>query len=471
MAKKKEMLKNEEIEEILTKNSIEIIKKFLATYSKSSISTVRSSVYKLLYEELEKHEVADLTFNDYKSIIPEDDSEITTQIRLRSRFFQFLYAFDYLNNPGGFETKWIKDELIKEFSPKEKKSKKKSEKTGSLTVEELMLIQNVVEAESTKLETLKMQFCWYALFELGLPIEEVRKEITSDSYFNGQIKTTAGVFNIPVKFHRMFLELSNRDSNYNGFASLESLIANIGIDAGLTKRIVPNMIKNTRRTTTVMCPNCFESYSNEAHNWTSINNRIVCISCSESIKKKLKIQVNEKEIENTNVDLKTDKDISVLFTFEDLKSKLKSKKVDYLQLHEFQMEIGSLGEAYVYQKECERLKNTKYLHMIDERKAQDPANGYDILSYTEDGKPLHIEVKSTIGKEDVFHLSEHERLTGERMKNQGKSYVVYFVKEIMSDEPKLEIIENITLNENYIFETRNWLVSKKQSLRPELSKI
>jgi hypothetical protein len=172
--------------------------------------------------------------------------------------------------------------------------------------------------------------------------------------------------------------------------------------------------------------------------------------------------VNEEAIENTNVDTQSKQDLSVLFTFEDLKSKLKNKKVDYLKLHEFQIEIGKLGEAYVYQKECEKLNNTKYLSMIDERKAQNPANGYDILSYTEDGKPLHIEVKTTIGKEDVFYLSEHERLTAERMNNQGLSYIVYFVKEIMADVPKLEMIENITLNENYSFETKNWVVSKKQ---------
>jgi hypothetical protein len=356
--------------------------------------------------------------------------------------------------------------LIKDFSPKEKKDKKKkSEKPAALTIEELMIIQNVVEADSTKLDTLKMQFCWYALFELGLPVEEVRKEITSDNYSKGQIRTSKGVLDIPVKFHRMFLELSKRDSNYNGFATLDSLIANIGIDAGLTRKLVPNMIKYTKRTTTVTCPNCFEEYSNEAHNWTSINNLIVCVSCAKSIKKKLKIQVNEKEIENTNVHSKPEKDLSVLFTFEDLKSKIKNKKVDYLKLHEFQIEIGKLGEAYVYQKECEKLKNTKYFYMINERIAEVPANGYDILSYTIEGKQLHIEVKSTVGKEKVFYLSEHERLTAERMKNEGKVYLVYFVKEIMSDNPKLEIIENISSNENYIFETRNWIVSQKQLLK------
>ncbi|SDJ79473.1 hypothetical protein [Paenibacillus naphthalenovorans] len=47
------------------------------------------------------------------------------------------------------------------------------------------MIQNIIDSESTKHETLKMQFCWYAIFELGLPIDEVRKNITGDSYSDG----------------------------------------------------------------------------------------------------------------------------------------------------------------------------------------------------------------------------------------------------------------------------------------------
>jgi hypothetical protein len=284
LANKKDMLINEEIEDILTKNSVEIIKKFLATYSKSSTPTIRSGINNLLYDELDKHDVADLTFQDYEAIFPEDETEITTQMRYKRRFFQFLYAFDYMNNSEGFESKFIKEALIKDFT-KEKKVKKKVEKKEALTIEELILIQNVVEADSTKLETLKMQFCWFTLFELGLPVEEIRKDITSDNYFNSQLKTSLGVFDIPVKFHRMFVELSNRDGVYNGFATIESLIANVGKDAGLTRRLVPNLIKSTRKTTNVTCPNCFENYTNEAHNWTSINNRIVCVSCAEALKK------------------------------------------------------------------------------------------------------------------------------------------------------------------------------------------
>jgi hypothetical protein len=152
--------------------------------------------------------------------------------------------------------------------------------------------------------------------------------------------------------------------------------------------------------------------------------------------------------------------LSILYSYEDLKRKIQKKPIDFLKLHELQIEIGKLGEAYVYQYECKKLKGTEYINKIDERKALDPANGYDILSYTRDGKPLYIEVKATTGTENFFYLSNHELETARRMKNEGLTYLVYFVQEVMSDNPKLEIVEDITSNENFTLGEYNWKVTR-----------
>lgn len=101
------------------------------------------------------------------------------------------------------------------------------------------------------------------------------------------------------------------------------------------------------------------------------------------------------------------------------------------------------------------------MHKVDETKALEPANGYDILSYTRDGTPLHIEVKATTGTSDRFYFSENELDTAKRMKEVGLIYLVYFVKEIMSDNPKLTIIEDISENKEYVFEEISWKVSRK----------
>ncbi|MDF2039868.1 DUF3883 domain-containing protein [Cytobacillus oceanisediminis] len=136
------------------------------------------------------------------------------------------------------------------------------------------------------------------------------------------------------------------------------------------------------------------------------------------------------------------------------------KPIDYLNLHKLQIEIGKIGEAYVYELECKKLKGTPYINKVDDGIARNPANGYDILSFTRDGKPLHIEVKATSGSEDVFYLSKNEYQTAEKMKEQGLDYVVYFVKKVLSDNPDLIRIKDVTANKGYLFEEVGWKVTK-----------
>ncbi len=147
-----------------------------------------------------------------------------------------------------------------------------------------MQIQNVIEAVSTKHETLKkMQFCWFAIFELGLPIDEVRKSITSDNFFQtAHLIHLWGHFRFQKKYNQMFIQLSQE---HHGFATLDVYIANIGKDAKLKRKLIPIMIKQARTNSMVKCGNCFESYPNLAHNWRSINNRIVCVDCANKLKK------------------------------------------------------------------------------------------------------------------------------------------------------------------------------------------
>ncbi|WP_124221419.1 DUF3883 domain-containing protein [Aquisalibacillus elongatus] len=149
-----------------------------------------------------------------------------------------------------------------------------------------------------------------------------------------------------------------------------------------------------------------------------------------------------------------------MYSYNILKDNIKNQPIDYLQLHEIQMKIGKLGEAFVYEIECEKLKGTKFELEIDNKKALDPKNGYDILSFTIEGEPIHIEVKATTGTEETFYLSKNEFRTAEEMKKKGKVYVIYFVRDIMSDNPNLNIIKDITNNEEYSFEEMNWKVSK-----------
>lgn len=284
---KREILNSEDIEELLFDSSKQAIEKFLTYYKESSHANMRSSVYRLLYNELSKDDVAKVNFVDYRNVFPDDDKKLSTQEIYRQSFFKFLYAFDYLEVEDGFETIWIKDREKKQFKKpnqnKEKRNDQRQRKT--LTIEEITKIQKVIETHSSKLDTLKMQFCWFAIFELGLDVNELRFNITSENFYDGKLHIKETSYNIPEKFHTMFDMLGKRDSSYNGFGTLDLIFENLGLLAKLEKKLVPSIVKLTRKVYMVTCGNCLVEYTNLSRNWISVNNRIICVDCAEALKK------------------------------------------------------------------------------------------------------------------------------------------------------------------------------------------
>jgi len=287
----RDILNAEDIEALLTEYSKQVIDNFISFYGVSSQANMRSSVYRLLYHELSKDDVTKVNFEDYLKIFPDEDKSLTPQENYRQSFFKYLYVFDHLKMPFGFETIWIKDKEKKQFmrlkerEEKEKEKEKENKPRKILTIEELTSIQKVIETDSTKLETLKMQFCWYAIFELGLDVNEIRKNITSENFSDGRLHTKDASYNLPEKFRYMFEKLSERDSSYNGFVTIDAIFENLGQLAKLELKLLPSMAKLTRKGYMIPCGNCGKEYTNLSHNWLSVNNRIICIECAESLKK------------------------------------------------------------------------------------------------------------------------------------------------------------------------------------------
>lgn len=457
----RDILNSNDIKDLLTENSIEAIEKFLSYYAVTSQPNMRSAVYRLLYLEISKDDVSKVDFSDYLLSFPEDEKVLSAQEIYRQMFFKFLYLYDYLEVSLGFEEKWIKNTERQQFekqklrleTPKEKITKPKK----TLNIEELTSIQKIIDADSTKLATLKMQFCWFAIFELGIEVVDV-KNIKSSDFVDGALVLKEKNYELPLQYHQMFKVMNERDKN--GLASINEMIEKLGQIALLNRKLTPLIVKLTRKEFVVICANCSIDYPNLSHNWLSVNNRIVCVSCAEELKKK-DFEINILPIENSEFQDEIQEEPSILFTYADLKQKLQNlqkEPIDFLKLHELQMKIGQLGEAYVYKVECEKLVGTKYIDKIDESKALDPSNGFDILSFELDGTPLYIEVKATVGNDDEFYLSNHELITSKRMKESGHKYVIYFLKEIISDNPNLTIIEN--LDEGYLLKEMNWKVTK-----------
>lgn len=132
--------------------------------------------------------------------------------------------------------------------------------------------------------------------------------------------------------------------------------------------------------------------------------------------------------------------------------------IDYLKLEELRQKIGNIGEQYVYECEKTRLINagSKYADLVDRTPANNPQNGYDILSYTEKGKPIYIEVKSTMGDIDTpFYITRNEKETAKRIKENGGIYQIHRVYNI-GKEISVLIYED---DSGFTYEEELWRVS------------
>ncbi|MYL44392.1 hypothetical protein GLV94_01925 [Virgibacillus halodenitrificans] len=285
---KRKIYNSKDIEALLTENSKHVIEEFLTYYAEGSRANMRSSVYRLLYEILSKEEVSDVTYQDYLKLFPNDDRNTNTQEKYRYSFFRFLYAYDYLKVPNGFEKKFIKErekDGFKKPEVKELRKQKRQKPKNTLTIEELTSIQQIINIESTKLDTLKMQFVWYSVFELGIDIDDVKKKITSDNYENGKLNFEGNSYKLPQKYSGMFDKMSEGDTIYNGFSTINYYFEKLGNMAKLERKLLPVTAKTTRKEYMVSCGNCGNKYTNLANNWLSVNGRIVCVECAEALKK------------------------------------------------------------------------------------------------------------------------------------------------------------------------------------------
>lgn len=129
---------------------------------------------------------------------------------------------------------------------------------------------------------------------------------------------------------------------------------------------------------------------------------------------------------------------------------------DYIELHKFLIKIGELGEKYVYEHEYNRLlsQNSNYADMIDITPASNPQNGFDILSYTETGEQIFIEVKTTTDEENTpFYMSQHELSIAKKLWKSGANYQIHRIYNIMNEDDSqigyviYTSLENLTISE------------------------
>ena len=103
--------------------------------------------------------------------------------------------------------------------------------------------------------------------------------------------------------------------------------------------------------------------------------------------------------------------------------------------------LGRAGEAYVARLEREKLAGTPYANGVNEAFADDPSAGFDIQSFTRDGHPICIEVKTTNGGADEpFYISMGERSLMEQCLLNGARYELHRVYHIFNKKKAGRVI-------------------------------
>lgn len=450
---------------VLTEQTQEVVSDFLKYYKPISHNSYISAITNLFYV-LGKDDIVLLDITDLRSIQEyfKKKEDKGSNDKYSESFFKYIYAFDIIKNPQGFEKVWIKEKVIKHFKGLIKEGKAQTDYVPALTLEEISNIQQLMDLDyQDNMRMLKISFCWYLIFETDCTVNEILKMVAGNYDYNSHtIKSHIGnEYYVPDKYEALFDYLKVR--TYSGFNTVNEYITELSTIMGIRK-ITPQMIKTARKENMIKCSICGEDYANRKENWVSINNRIVCYNCGEDLKKNSNVIVDVIENENIetepitqNLDIAT-----IIYTFDELKQKL-NKEVDYLNLHKFLIEIGNLGEAFVYDLEKRKLSGTKFEDYVSNLPAREPSNGYDIFSYDLDGTELYIEVKTETKKDNPFYMSDYELKMARIMKSEGKKYLVYRVHNILAENKNhitYDIIKDITENKEYKFDVYNWKVTK-----------
>lgn len=119
------------------------------------------------------------------------------------------------------------------------------------------------------------------------------------------------------------------------------------------------------------------------------------------------------------------------------------RKVDYGLLQEESKRIGDRGEEFVYNFEKASLQREGRADLAADvlwvAKEVGDGTGYDIQSFSPDGRPRYIEVKATkLGALTPFYITSAELDFARR--HQGE-YVIYRVFDIDGDAPEFYVLE------------------------------
>lgn len=341
-------------------------------------------------------------------------------------FSDWLIIFLYSIYPGAFATMiiggllsysgdWLTFKITKLSNSEYKKVE---EKRISLE-QQIASIKSDIRREKEKLFAEKLNDFVFKLEKRRILKNEaisLRDElIEEDSQFR----------KLPGYYHHGYTYYSNR------FTKIKSLLDEY--DTPIVQKIIPNIPAEPPKKDIKDHP-LEELKKTIEKQKTSYEPQKVSLPIAPAIKPvpsivKKEDEVSEIDINSTNIE----KEISELFTSSTRQSvnidkeKLQKDpvKIDYLDLNAKRQTTGSLGEKFALEWERMRLEREGlkiYADKLLHKSVTDDSLGYDILSFSHDGTPRYIEVKTTTDHySSPFYLTETEIASMNKLNN----YFIY----------------------------------------------
>lgn len=127
-------------------------------------------------------------------------------------------------------------------------------------------------------------------------------------------------------------------------------------------------------------------------------------------------------------------------------------------------ELGRLGEDWVCALETAKLEGTPYAYAVNPNYADDPDAGYDILSFTKDGTPIFIEVKTTTGTfSRKFNMTCAEVAKARQCLSSGERYEIHRVYRFGTESVGRIIITAEELFREYAVQPKDYEVFQKEA--------
>lgn len=121
---------------------------------------------------------------------------------------------------------------------------------------------------------------------------------------------------------------------------------------------------------------------------------------------------------------------------------------------------GLRGEEFVLAQEREKLAGTLYENAVDPHYSLDPSFGFDLLSFTQTGELLYIEVKTTSEDADTpFFMSANEKAFMKHCHDVGLHYELHRVYDI--DGHPQQLIYSLDALRHFQFTAHDYIVTKE----------